>query len=53
MTIESLGTSKFTNAPGAIKTLSPILILPTTIEFVPNQTLLPIEGAPFFGPLLV
>ena len=42
ITIELLGTLKFIYAPGATKTLFPISIFPTVIEFAPNHTLLPI-----------
>mgnify|MGYP000864874910 CR=1 FL=1 len=51
-TMLSSGTSKLTNAPGAISTLFPILILPTTIAFVPIQTEFPIIGVPFLSPRL-
>ena len=46
------GTSKLTNAPGAINTLFPILILPTTTAFVPIHTEFPIVGVPSLAPLL-
>ena len=46
ITIELSGTSKLTNAPGAISTLFPILTLPTIVELAFIQTLSPIVGVP-------
>ena len=42
ITIELSGTSIFTNAPGAIRTLFPILIFPTMTALGPIHTLFPI-----------
>lgn len=50
MTIELSGTSKLTNAPGAIKTLFPILTPPIIIALALTQTLSPIIGTPLFSP---
>lgn len=47
ITIELSGTSKFINAPGAIKTLFPIFTFPIIIEFAFIQTLSPIIGVPW------
>lgn len=41
-TMELSGTSKFTKAPGAIRTSLPILMPPIIIEFANTQQLLPI-----------
>lgn len=45
-TIQSSGTSKFTKAPGAIKTLFPIVTPPIITEFAFMQTLSPMTGTP-------
>ena len=46
MTTELEGTSKLINVKGPIKTLSPIIMFPTTTEFGPIRTLSPIPGGP-------
>ena len=46
ITIELSGTSKLTNAPGAISALFPILTVPTIVELAFIQTLSPIVGVP-------
>lgn len=51
-TILLLGISQLTYEFGAINTLSPIVILPTNVAFIPIQTSLPIVGTPFRVPLL-
>ena len=52
ITIENAGISIFTYELGAIKTLSPIFMLPTITDPVPIHTLLLIVGYPFRSPLL-
>lgn len=52
MTTDDEGTSKLTNAPGAISASSPTRMLPTTIAYVPIHTRSPIVGAPFLLPRL-
>ena len=50
-TTECEGTSTFTKLLGAISTSSPMVIFPTMAALMPIQTLSPIVGQPFRGPL--
>ena len=52
-TTELQGTSIFTYAFGAMRTLSPMVIPPTITALAPIQTSLPILGTPMDFPLLV
>ena len=52
ITTECDGTSKLTKVLGAINTSSPIVTLPTTVEFALIHTRLPIVGTPFRFPLI-
>lgn len=45
------GTSRLTNAPAAISTLSPIETFPQTVEFAKSVSLFPIVRFPAFAPL--
>ena len=50
ITIEFFGTSKLINAPGAIRTLSPIWTFPIMMEFAFMQILFPSLGVPLCFP---